>query len=92
MCAHTPPLASTDDLLAAVVETVEKLGVTGETRIIKGTYLTAVSQVLDEPVSMVAKGASAGGKSYSTRTTLRLFNPAELLPGHRRVAAVPDLH
>ncbi len=76
VCAHTPPLASTGDLLAAVVETVRKLGVTGETRIIKGTYLTAVSQVLDEPVSMVAKGASAGGKSYSTRTTLRLFHPA----------------
>ena len=76
VCAHTPPLASTDDLLAAVAETVEKLGVTGETRIVKGTYLTAVSQVLDEPVSMVAKGASAGGKSYSTRTTLRLFHPA----------------
>lgn len=76
VCAHTPPLAFTEDLLAAVAETVEKLGVTGETRIIKGTYLTAVSQVLDEPVSMVAKGASAGGKSYSTRTTLRLFHPA----------------
>ena len=76
VCAHTPPLASTDDLLAAVVETVGKLGVIGETRIVKATYLTAVSQVLDEPVSMVAKGASAGGKSYSTRTTLRLFHPA----------------
>jgi hypothetical protein len=76
VCAHTPPLASTEDLLAAAVETVEALGVTGETRIVKATYLTVVSQVLAEPVSMVAKGASAGGKSYSTRTTLRLFNPA----------------
>jgi hypothetical protein len=76
VCAHTPPLASTEDLLAAAVETVEALGVTGETRIIKGTYLTVISQVLPEPVSMVAKGASAGGKSYSTKTTLRLFNPA----------------
>ena len=75
VCAHTPPLASTEDLLAAAVETVEALGVTGETRIVKGTYLTVVSQVLAEPVSMVAKGASAGGKSYSTRTTLQLFNP-----------------
>ena len=76
VCAHTPPLASTDDLLAAAVKTVETLGVTGETRIIKGTYLAVVSQVLPEPVSMVAKGASAGGKSYSTRTTLQLFKPA----------------
>ncbi len=76
VCAHTPALASTEDLLAEAVKTVEALGVTGETRIIKGTYLTVVSQVLAEPVSMVAKGASAGGKSYSTRTTLRLFNPA----------------
>jgi hypothetical protein len=73
VCAHTPPLAGTEDLLAEAVGTVLKLGVTGETRIVKGTFLTAVSQVLAEPVSMVAKGASAGGKSYATRTTLRLF-------------------
>jgi hypothetical protein len=73
VCAHTPPLAGTGDLLAEAVGTVLKLGVTGETRIVKGTFLTAVSQVLPEPVSMVAKGASAGGKSYATRTALRLF-------------------
>jgi hypothetical protein len=73
VCAHTPGLAATADLLDAAVETVHELGVTGENRIIKGTYLTATSQVLDEPVSMVAKGSSAGGKSYSTRNTLRLF-------------------
>lgn len=78
VCAHTPPLASTEDLLAAAVQTVEQLGVTGETRIVKGTYLTVISQVLAEPVSMVAKGASAGGKSYSTKTTLQLVNPAAL--------------
>jgi hypothetical protein len=73
VCAHTPPLAGGEDLLAEAVGTVLKLGVTGETRIVKGTFLAAVSQVLPEPVSMVAKGASAGGKSYATRTTLRLF-------------------
>ena len=72
-CARTPPAREAADLLAAAVEAVHDLGVTGETRIIKGTYLTAVSQVLAEPVSLVVKGASAGGKSYSTRTTLRLF-------------------
>jgi hypothetical protein len=78
VCVHTPPLASAEDLLAEAVETVGKLGVTGESRIIKATYLTVISQVLPEPVSMVAKGASAGGKSYSTRTTRQLFNPAVL--------------
>ena len=46
VCAHTPPLASREDLLAEVVDTVHELGVTGESRIIKATYLTAVSQVL----------------------------------------------
>jgi hypothetical protein len=76
VCAHAPPLASAEDLLAEAVRTVEALGVTGETRIVKGTYLTAVSQVLAEPLSLVVKGASAGGKSYSTRTTLQLFHPA----------------
>jgi hypothetical protein len=73
VCAHTPPLAGGEDLLAEAVGAVLKLGVIGETRIVKGTFLTAVSQVLPEPVSMVAKGASAGGKSYATRTTLQLF-------------------
>lgn len=72
LCAHTPPLAKTADLLAEVIKTVSELGVTGEARIVKATYLTAVSQVLAEPVSLVVKGSSAGGKSYSTRTTLRL--------------------
>jgi hypothetical protein len=73
VCAHTPDLAKAGDLLAEAVRTVHDLGVTGEDRIIRGTYLTALSQVLDEPVSMVAKGASAGGKSYSTKHALRLF-------------------
>jgi hypothetical protein len=72
VCAHTPELASADDLLGATVETVHALGVSGEERLIRGTYLTAVSQMLAEPVSLVVKGSSAGGKSYSTRTTLRL--------------------
>jgi hypothetical protein len=72
VCAHTPQHAHTADLLAEVAETVHDLGVTGEDRIIKGTYLTAVSQMLAEPLSLVVKGSSAGGKSYSTRSTLRL--------------------
>lgn len=78
VCAHTPALASTEDLLASAVETVGRLGVTGETRIIKATYLTAISQMLAEPVSLVAKGASAGGKSYGTRNTLQLVPEKEL--------------
>jgi hypothetical protein len=93
VCAHTPPLASTEDLLAAAVGTVEALGVTGETRIVKGTYLTAVSQVLAEPLSLVVKGASAGGKSYSTRTTLLLFNPAvfyQVTAGSQRALIFTD--
>ena len=73
-CACTPRCwPAHGDLLAEAVKTVHELGVTGEDRIIKGTFLTAVSQVLAEPVSLVVKGTSAGGKSYSTRTTLQLF-------------------
>ena len=77
VCMHTPLLAYEEDLLAKAVETVAKLGVTGEERVVKGTYLTAESQVLPEPISLVVKGTSAGGKSYSTRTTLRLFPEAD---------------
>ncbi len=78
LCAHTPLLARTGDLLAAAAEATGELGVTGEGRIVKATCLTAVSQVLAEPVSLVVKGGSAGGKSYSTRNTLRLFPPDDL--------------
>jgi hypothetical protein len=67
---RTPPLAGKEDILAAAVETTGELGVTGEARIVRGTYLTAVSQVLGEPLSLVVKGSSAGGKSFSTRNTL----------------------
>ena len=58
--AH-PPLAHKDDLLAEVAGTAGELGVTGEARIIKATYLTVVSKVLAEPVSLVVKGSSAEG-------------------------------
>jgi uncharacterized protein DUF3854 len=77
VCMHTPLLAATADLLAEAVTGVHELGVTGEDRVIKGTFLTAVSQVLAEPVSLVVKGTSAGGKSYATRTTLRLLPPGK---------------
>jgi hypothetical protein len=77
VCAHTPQLAHIEDLAAKAVETVHELGVTGEERVIKGTFLTAVSQVLAEPLSLVVKGSSAGGKSYSTRNTIRLFPEEE---------------
>lgn len=76
VCMHTPLLAHRSDVLVKAVETVHELGVTGETRVIRATFLTAVSQILAEPVSLVVKGTSSGGKSYSTKKTLRLF-PAE---------------
>lgn len=72
MRAH-PLLAAAAGLLSQAVAAVHDLGVTGESRVIRGTFLTAVSQVLGEPVSLVVKGTSAGGKSYATRTTLKLF-------------------
>ena len=78
MCIAHPPLALSRDIIADVLTVVHRLGVTGESRIIKATYLTVVSQVLPEPISMVAKGTSAGGKSYSTKTTLQLFPEDDL--------------
>jgi hypothetical protein len=78
VCGAHPTLATAPDLLARVVGTVHGLGVSGEARIIRATYLTVVSQVLPEPVSLVVKGTSAGGKSYSTKTTLRLFPESDM--------------
>ncbi len=76
-CEKPPALASETDILAKLEEIVSLLGVTGESRIVRAAYLTVVSQVLEEPVSLVVKGESAGGKSYSTRKVLVLVPEEE---------------
>jgi len=62
-----------ENVLDKVVETVHALGVVGEDRIIKLAYLVTTSRVLKNPVSLVVKGVSSGGKSWTVENVLRLF-------------------
>jgi hypothetical protein len=48
-------------------------GVVGEERIAKLLYLAITSRFLDRPVSIVVKGPSSGGKSFTVEQVLRFF-------------------
>lgn len=57
-------LAERPDILAALCESLARIGVVGEDRNAKLIYLALTSRFLDKPVSMATKGPSATGKSY----------------------------
>jgi hypothetical protein len=74
---HTPPdLASEQDILGAFAGALRVCGVVGEERNAKLIYLALSSRILEEPVSLAAKGVSSVGKSYTLEATLRFF-PSE---------------
>jgi hypothetical protein len=66
-------LAEAPDLLGRVVQKVQSNGVVNEDELIKLLYLAATSRVLDEPINPLVKGASSGGKSFTTTRTLELI-------------------
>jgi hypothetical protein len=66
-------LARALDLLERVVRQVQFMGVVNECELITLIYLAATSRVLDQPINPLVKGASSGGKSYTTKHTLGLF-------------------
>jgi hypothetical protein len=74
---HTPPsLAQEPNILAAFEKAVRACGVVGEERNAKLIYLAVTSRILDEPVSLVLKGLSSSGKSFTTETVLKFFPKA----------------
>jgi DNA-binding MarR family transcriptional regulator len=63
------------DLLAHAIDTIGKLGVVGE-RANRGLlYLAHTSRLMPEPISVLLKGRSAGGKSNLEKQTLKLMPP-----------------
>ena len=56
-----------------VVKQVHAMGVVNEDELIKLTYITATSRVLQNPINILTKGASSGGKSFTTLNTLELI-------------------
>ena len=68
-------LAQAPDLIDRVVQQVQAMGVVNERELIVLTYIAATSRVLQHPVNLLAKGASSGGKSFTTTRTLELIGP-----------------
>ena len=66
-------LARQPDILELVAQELLGRGLVGNLRLAKLVYLAATSRLLPRPVSLVAKGPSAAGKSFETERTLRLF-------------------
>jgi hypothetical protein len=66
-------LLTCDDILTAAEQLCHELGVTGESRLVRLTYLIATTRLLDRPLSLIVKGQSAAGKSFTVGTGLRLF-------------------
>lgn len=75
---HTPPeWASEQDILSRVVRTLRVcMGLVGENRNAKLVYLALTSRLLDKQVSVVVKGLSSSGKSYTIECVVVLF-PSE---------------
>lgn len=72
---HTPPAwASDQDILKLMVRKLKVCtGLVGENRNAKLTYLAVTSRLLAKQVSIVVKGLSSSGKSYTIECVLVLF-------------------
>ncbi len=68
-------LAEAPDLMNRVIRQVHAMGVVGECELITLTYIAATSRVLEHPVNILTKGASSGGKSFTTMHVLDLIGP-----------------
>ena len=66
-------LAQSPDLMDRVVSQVQSLGVVNESELIKLTYVGATSRILQNPINILIKGASSGGKSFTALHTLKLI-------------------
>ncbi len=66
-------LARDKDILGRFVREQHAAGVVGEEGIMKLLYLSITSRLLSRPASVVVKGPSSGGKTYTTEQTLKAF-------------------
>lgn len=68
-----PALAYERSILDRLADDLRVCGLVGDTRIAKLLYLAVTSRFLDRIVSMVVKGPSSGGKSFTVEQALRFF-------------------
>jgi hypothetical protein len=71
-----PLLAREPRILDLFARDVERAGVVGEQKLSSLVYLAVTSRCLDRPVSLAAKGPSAGGKSFTIDQVLSFFPPS----------------
>jgi hypothetical protein len=71
--AKASALLLSEDILADFGAVCRAHGLVGEDRTARLLYLALTSRLLDKPVSVVVKGPSSGGKSYTVETVLRAF-------------------
>lgn len=75
-----PSWASDQDILTKLMcDLGSKCALTGEHRNAKLTYLALQSRRLSRPVSIVVKGQSASGKSYTVQCVLHTVPPAAVM-------------
>ena len=67
------PLAQSSSILDALILDMQKLGAVGEATCAKLIYLAMTSRMFPRPVSVVLKGPSSAGKSFTTEIVLRFF-------------------
>lgn len=72
---HPPSLAFENAILERFYEALIGAKVVGEEKAAKLIFLAVTSRLLDEPVSLVIKGPSSGGKSYIVEQVLKFFPP-----------------
>jgi hypothetical protein len=77
---HTPPkLADSRDILSVLDRALGACRVVGERRNAKLVYLALTSRLLAEPVSLVIKGVSSAGKSYTIEAVLKFVPEAAVI-------------
>jgi hypothetical protein len=76
---QTPALALEEDVLGLFMHDLRRIGVAGEERLAQLQYLALTSRVLpwgkagERPISILAKGTTSTGKSFTTAAILRFF-------------------
>jgi hypothetical protein len=74
-----PTVAGDPRILDRFAVAVQVQGVVGEVATAQLVYLVLTSRLLDKPASLIVKGHSASGKSYTVQVALRFFPPEAVL-------------
>lgn len=69
-CQH---IAKCPDILELIIEPLSQIGLVGEEQNAKLLYLSGTSRFFDRIVSVIVKGQSSTGKSYTAEQVMKLF-------------------